>query len=195
MDTSAGKYLFLDFDGVLNSEGMTRDRRPASPKEMDILEAITYRDWFHHKDDLTDDRMRNYALGSMRALNGRMVQRLNRLVGESGARVVVSSNWRHTFNQIGLQFILNYMGFTHEVYGVTPRMSRKDRFSLAAPRCEQISDWLQDRNIGRANLVVLDDLNPGPHPRINGRWVRVHPHQGLTDPKVDEALKIFQEFT
>lgn len=195
MDTNADRYLFLDFDGVLNSEGMTQDRRPASPKETDILDAITYQDWFVRKADWSEDRMRNYALGAMRGLNGRMVQRLNRLVGDSQARVVVSSNWRHTFNQDGLQFILNYMGFAHEVYGVTPRMSRKDRFSLAAPRCEQISDWLQDQKIGRANLVVLDDLNPGSHPRTNGRWVRIHPHQGLTDPKVAEALKMFQEFS
>jgi hypothetical protein len=87
------KILFLDFDGVLNSnEWFTSfERSGRSPKAEQI--------------------------------DPEAVARLNRVVEASGARIVVSSSWRlgHTVGE--LQQILEDRGFRGEIVGTTPDLS------------------------------------------------------------------------
>jgi len=86
-------YIFLDFDGVLNStDFVCRNNK---------YEHLTRRE-VH--DNLQPD----------------LVENLNVLVEETNSHVVVSSTWRILNDLSQLQQILNRAGFKHKLLGVTP---------------------------------------------------------------------------
>lgn len=88
------RYLFLDFDGVLNSNGWVTRRRAA---------GLPF-------------------TGTSRAIDADAVACLERIVQATGARVVISSTWRELFPFAELVAILRGHGFTGEVVGKTPRL-------------------------------------------------------------------------
>ena len=86
------RIIFLDFDGVLNS----------TP----FLSANLGKGW--------------KSAGEAEALDPANVERLERLVRETAAAVVISSSWRHGRNLPSLCAILASRGFTGRVIGKTP---------------------------------------------------------------------------
>jgi hypothetical protein len=85
------RLIFLDFDGVLNSEAWRENRGPRDP-------AI---------DIATLDNNERYAL---RSLDPAAVQVLETIVRRLDARVVVSSSWRLDFTVPQLNWLLAYHG-------------------------------------------------------------------------------------
>src|SRR5258708_3844439 len=87
------KILFLDFDGVLNSN-----------------------EWFSSLE-------RGGRSTKVEQIDPAAVARLNRIVDASAAKIVVSSSWRLGHSVEELQQILEERGFRGEVVGRTPDLN------------------------------------------------------------------------
>jgi hypothetical protein len=95
------KVLFLDFDGVLNSNA------------------------FHRSSPPTDDAQ---VLLSPKRLDPEAIARVNRVIEATGAHIVVSSTWRVRLDtKEELQVLLEERGFTGKVIGLTPRIYSRPR--------------------------------------------------------------------
>lgn len=90
-----GRFLFLDFDGVLNSDPF-----------------------------LASLRARGVQCGSFADIQSEKVDLLNCILERTGARVVLSTSWRRVFTLGVIRESLGLSGFRGEIVGCTPaRMS------------------------------------------------------------------------
>jgi hypothetical protein len=153
--------VFLDFDGVLNHTDWFKTRRERRKQD----------DW--RWDDLSFDRV--------------CVERLNRLLAQTGARVVVSSSWRYGDVRGGrvvcktpqwLESLLRRHGFNGLVLDVTP--------IRGGMRGGEIRAWLDARAEPWAAFVILDDEE---FAQLDGRLVQTSfAAGGLLDRHVDRAI-------
>jgi len=95
------KIVFLDIDGVLNSEDFMLPQ----------LEELKGKDYDHR------DR-----------IDPKAVARLNEILSRTGAVVVVSSSWRHGTSLAELRGILHDFGFSGRIIDKTPtRVEHRER--------------------------------------------------------------------
>ena len=123
------KIVFLDFDGVMNSE-----------------------QWF----------WRGGAPGGEQ-FDPESVVALNEITVRTGARIVVSSSWRHFHDDAALREILGRNGVSGLMIGSTPRLGRNevgppdcDFGERPAERGDEIEAWL-DEHPEVSSFVILDD--------------------------------------
>ena len=154
------KYIFLDIDGVLNSEQY-------------YLEKPQHKRWKEFKDKLD----RHIAWGVCN-IDPKAVKLLNKLVAETKAKIVVSSSWRGDY---ALQTIFALVGIIEPIYGETPRL--KSRF-----RGEEIDKWLEERQ-EPYKYVILDDDSDMLDTQHNN-FIQINRKVGLTEENVNEAIKI-----
>lgn len=183
------KVIFLDFDGVLNSEIWYRRRF----NEMD-MDSIVSKYPYYEFDPLA-------------------MQQLNRIIEETSAKVVVSSTWRIGRSIEELQRLLDMVGFKGEVIDTTPHFiangldNDDNNISYTIPRGCEIDWWLSTKgkfqrinwSIERQkeymekaivkNYVILDDdsdmlYNQREH------FVHTGMYYGLNEKKATEAIKI-----
>ena len=100
------KFIFLDIDGVLNSEQY-------------YLEKPQHKRWKEFKDKLD----KHIAWGVCN-IDSKAVKLLNKLVAETKAKIVVSSSWRGDY---ALQTIFSLAGIIEPIYGETPRLESRFR--------------------------------------------------------------------
>jgi HAD domain in Swiss Army Knife RNA repair proteins len=119
------KIIFLDFDGVLNSN-----------------------DWYVRRQETHDmDAVNNnYPFSEF---DPDTVNRLNTIITLTGAKVVVSSSWRHNKSIEELQSILNQVGFVGHVIDKTSCFGGVDGYSI--PRGCEIEAWLDKKGFQRIN--------------------------------------------
>lgn len=155
--------VFLDFDGVLN-----------------------YRDWLydvvHQRSDSDDEH---------RKLHPEMVARVNRIVKEAGAEVVISSTWRMGFSLAELNGFLRTVGFEKDAMATTPYRS------FHPTRGAEIQAWL-DAHGGAgqeapgfgwgAPFVILDDDSDMGH--LRPRLVKTTFAKGIQEKHVKRALRL-----
>lgn len=158
------KLIFLDFDGVLNSAAY-----------FDV-----FRETFGFYPTLASP-------GSF--IDPNAVERLNRLLEETGASVIISSSWRHLADFRSLaDDLLRPRGLKlpERVVGQTPRGSE-----VGGPRCRggDIHAFLQHQLNEQFDYVVIDDdSDRGPIPEE--RWIRTSVADGLQDEHVERAIEI-----
>ena len=120
------KVIFLDFDGVLNSENWYRRR---------------------FNEIGTSDISGKYPLYEFDPLS---IKELNRIIEQTGASVVVSSSWRVGNRIEDLQKMLDVVGFKGEIIDTTPSFyakgvdSDENRISYTVPRGCEIEWWLKE---------------------------------------------------
>lgn len=162
--------IFLDIDGVLNNCNTRCD---------DV-------GWRHQQ----GDKIRI-------PIEPLCIERLNRLVAETGAKVVISSSWRMfaDFDELGLA--LAGYGLVADVVGETPdvindpvwmeKWRTREGVPFAYERLErgmEIQEYL-DNHPEVTNFVILDDCQDMAHLRP---WlVLTDPCVGLDDPDVERA--------
>jgi hypothetical protein len=124
------------------------------------------------------------------------VSRLNRLVQEGCAEVVVSSSWRHGRTLDQLREILGAAGFTGTVVGKTPDCAHKSEGGLwhGAMRGNEIRTWidlapLYDVRVGQ--FVIIDDDSDMAH--LADRHIKTKFETGLTDEDVDRAIDMLNQ--
>ncbi len=161
------KVIFLDIDGVLN-----------------------YTQWY------VSDRNPGNINGQEGDIDPMCVDRVLRICKETGAKVVISSDWRISWE--GTLMRLERMGLTRDiVIDKTPeliwtRMSMHDYMlseedeGYEFSRGKEVDLWLE-AHPECTNFVIIDDRmdftdEQEPH------FVKVNPMCGLTDDNVDIAI-------
>ena len=183
------KIIFLDIDGVLN-----------------------HQDWYvkRQKEINKDDVVSHYPFYEF---DPESVNQLNRIIEETGAKVVVSSTWRigRTPNQ--LQEILDRVGFVGEVIDTTPHFHAKgtdndgEKIGYTIPRGCEIDWWLdnkgkfqrinwsadvQNEHLEKSlvkNYVIIDDDSDMLYGQRE-HFVKTYFMNGLTEDKANDCIKI-----
>lgn len=157
------KFIFLDIDGVLNSE--------------QFYEEKTHKERFEElRKEFEDDIACMLADIDLKA-----VELLNKLTDATKAKIVISSSWRCCFD---LQDIFNYAGIKEPISGITPYLSSRHRG-------REISEWLKDIK-KPYKYVILDDDNDMLEEQLNN-FVQTDWKEGLTDENVSKAIKILSD--
>jgi hypothetical protein len=158
----ARPIVFLDIDGVLNSEQWYA--QAASSKEERNSQSSTHRSLLE------------------RSIDPACIQRLNRLLRRTGAVVIVSSSWRKQHQLSEIVSIIEARGFCGEVIGATP----SDDGTLS--RGGEITRWL-NKNVphGIAYVAVDDEVETGLPTEV---VVVTSKDTGLTDEDVERAIRI-----
>jgi hypothetical protein len=173
--------IFLDVDGVLNSEAFLRKREdehrglghtePASPKRETTCTCFQLE----------------------RQIDRDAVTRLNRLVAATDAKIVISSSWRKLLDPPELHRVIVEHGLVAEIIDETP-----DGYNDPAMRAtfghidrifrgHEIDLWLsQHPEVDR--FVILDD---GSDMEMHkNRLVQTDFHEGLLDEHVELAIRV-----
>lgn len=177
------KVIFLDIDGVLNSENWYRPRLDG--KRLD--EDYPYSE-----------------------IDPDAVSELNRIIFKTGAKVVVSSVWRLGRTPQELQRILQKKGFSGDVISITPSMSFTRNTPMTVPRGCEIEHWLEKEGkfqrvnwskeeqlkyVEKAkvkNYVILDDDSDMQYGQRE-HFVRIPSSAGLTEELADQAIEILNK--
>jgi len=156
------KIIFLDIDGVLRT----------------------------HKSDLEWSKKLTAPVyrGVNRLFDKELVDNLNEVIILTGAKIVVTSNWRIHLSLEELQKIFKDRGVIGEVIGKTGLGHLKDGSPIPiGNRGLEISDWLGRNPAGK--FIIIDDqvsdiINIFPSWRI----IKVNPQVGFVE--VEKALDI-----
>lgn len=128
------KIIFLDIDGVLNSE--------------------LYHRTIEHNRDIVQTRFES----QIEDIDPKAMSFLNDLITDTGAKIVVSSTWRKSNTIESLTKIFKARGFVGEIIGFTPSLSGD------CVRGNEIYKWIQDNKevLGLPyydfnTYIILDD--------------------------------------
>lgn len=163
------RIIFLDIDGVLNSEAWFH-KRNAMRKEGQAIE---------HPDD---------------AIDPEALERLSHLCNTTGAKIVISSTWRHGRDAQFFQDLFQrlHKEFKGEVIDVTPSLRGGHGF-----RGNEIHLWMREHEdlIGPLHdyydYVILDDDSDMLYWHRNN-FLLVDRTVGLTQGTVFQARRIFR---
>lgn len=176
------KVIFLDIDGVLNSNDWAVRRF----KEVEMDEIAAQYPFYE--------------------FDPKLVENLNSIIEQTGAVVVVSSTWRHGRTKEDLQSILDRVGFRGEIIDVTPHFGSPKNFGYTIPRGCEIEWWLKQKKFQRINwsreeqrkmeekaevknYVILDDDSDMLYGQSE-HFVKCSFMNGLTQNEVDKSVKI-----
>lgn len=127
------KYIFLDFDGVLNTSKYIH-----SNKER-----------FSQIEDRTE--------WSIAKLDPSLIKNLNKITDQTGAKIVITSSWRINRTLDELITILRGAGVTGDIVGKTDKLHEP---GYKIPRGSEIEKWLIDNGIKPHKFnsyVIIDD--------------------------------------
>jgi hypothetical protein len=117
------------------------------------------------------------------------VARLNSLLKETGAKIVISSSWRKLFDLETLQGLLVAKGFTGEVIDVTPDLSGEP-IEVPWQRRErgfEIEKWVKDNNPEATFVIFDDDSDMG---NLHHRFIQTSWKYGLLDEHILRAREL-----
>lgn len=85
---------------------------------------------------------------------------LNFILSETGAEIILSSDWRHHYTLHEMREIFCYNGVLRGPIGFTPSLKTYTGDNLEGGRADEIKKWLQD-NAWKNDIkwVAIDDLN------------------------------------
>lgn len=154
------KVIFLDIDGVLNSQQFF----------IKLNQIYSGTGVYPAPEDKLDPEL---------------ILRLNRLVMESGAKIVVSSSWRIGYhrNLAGLRELFRKRGIVGDVLGITVIDGRIRGLQIR----EWLETWQRVTEPVESFVILDDDSDMGP---VLDRLVKTSNETGLTDGDVERALKM-----
>jgi hypothetical protein len=164
------KFLFLDIDGVLNS-----DVYMASSEYLDECKAI----------GVDPVGFEVVSKAHFLHIDPAAVKLVNSLVDKSGVKVILSSTWRTRYSIVEMNAMLAGRGATFKIEAVTPaKMSRR-------PREHDIAAFLtntKSQGITPEAFVIIDDINE--FSKYTKQFVQTTEANGITQENVDQALNI-----
>ena len=113
-------------------------------------------------------------VGDAKLIDPVRVERLNRIIAETGAEVVISSSWRIQHPHPGVANLLAERGFVGTVIGETPGNESRSAAIRSAIDRHKPGRW-----------VVIDDIPMGK--TFGGHFV--HVKDGLEDRHVERAIE------
>ena len=170
------KIIFLDIDGVLNSEK-----------------------WYIERFDKNlYPNLENYPLCEFDPL---AIEQLNLLTDKTNAKIVISSTWRMGRTIDELKKLFEEVGIKGEIIGITPHLTFNDGYGvergneiniLIDLNCIRWWDKIFDekeKNITLESYVILDD-DPDMLLEQKDNFVRTSWRDGLTALHTRKAIKI-----
>lgn len=161
------KIIFLDVDGVLNSEELCHQWKEKGEKG--------YGGFFEEGDVATDE---NVKWGQ------NMVDNLKRIVDSTGAKIVISSTWRKFFSVEKFQEMFRVYGWEDAPVIDKTQLTRSSRGW-------EVNTWL-NKNLRVKDYVIIDDY-PDFYASQLSRFVETNPDVGLTSEDADKAIKILND--
>ena len=161
MSLKPTKLLFLDFDGVINSHEFMQSNRCGE------------------------------EVGGVVGIDPEAVERVNRIIKETGAEVVVSSTWRIRRTRTQLCDILVAHGFKGIVRGMTPHIPATKSGVENGTRGLEIQAWIDtapNYGITVKAFVILDDDSDMNH--LMDRLIKTSMASGLLDEHVERAIEM-----
>jgi len=114
------------------------------------------------------------------AIDPECVDRLNEIIGRTGAEVVISSTWRTTHGPAEMQRVLERRGFAGRVAGATPVL-------LGKTRGEEIASYIAA--LGEdVRFAILDDVDDMGE--LADRLVTTDELVGLQKADVEQAVEL-----
>lgn len=162
------KVIFLDVDGVLNSENDLRIYR----KKNEITGCILY--------DVVEDRP---------------LKLLKEIVEKTSARIVVSSSWRIGCERSGRQSIFGkelyeklekrLKDYGMEIYDITPSLG------TGTQRGDEIREWLSKNQV--ENFIILDDDSDMCEYADMKNFIHTTYEHGLTEELKNKAIEVLNK--
>jgi len=114
------------------------------------------------------------------------VERLNRIVEQTGANVVISSMWRRKNSVDDMRAHLQSKGFAGKIIGETPKFGMHDDGNRQA----QIDRWIRENEKGLniKGMAILDDMSVNNFIEFMDVFVYVDGHEGLLEKHVEQAV-------
>jgi hypothetical protein len=150
--------IFLDIDGVLNSAEWSESRpmRALIPPR-------------HAQEALDEER-----------IDPDCVERLRGVVQRTGARLVVTSTWRHRMGVSEFVRLFALYGWSEApVIGVTPRIT-------GLIRGDEVEAWLSNNDYTRPYVCVDDDADF----RVGQPLVQTNPEVGMTSLDAELCVEV-----
>lgn len=115
------------------------------------------------------------------------VRCLNRLIAQTGAGIVITSDWRRWLLWEDLCAVLRDFGVCGDFIGRTPVVLHDYPLSPRPPRGHEVAAWLRQQRFTGPYLILDDrgDLEPHLH-----RLIQTHPDTGLMDEHVARAMRL-----
>lgn len=164
------KIIFLDFDGVLNSQKFLRSQF--------FKDSVK---------NLTDAEL--YLLKYEYMIDPEAVKLVNDLVARSGAQVVASTSHRTRYSLDEINTMLKNRGATFQIADKTPKLLPQ-KFSQIVERGDEIQAFLDLFLPAEKpeSFVILDDFSDMGD--LMDHLVLTRDRFGLTTENVEDALKI-----
>ena len=161
--------LFLDIDGVLNTERQ-HDRC--------VNEGIVPVDNFGY------------------AFDPEAVANLKRIVNETGADIVISSSWK-LWGLDAMQRMWTRRGLPGKVIDITPNTESDEMLisidlsymDIPAIKGSEIKEWLSSNGQQVPQYAILDDL-PDLLPEQESHFVQTDPRIGITEDDAEQVISI-----
>lgn len=107
------------------------------------------------------------------------VKRLNHIIEQTKAKVVISSSWRLEHDQAEIQMMMNRNGFQGEIIDMTDNLIKK-----GMDRGDEIQQWIEAHS-DVESFVVIDDFNfPNFDKLFPWRFIQTDYKVGLSNEDV-----------
>ena len=165
------KYIFLDFDGVLNSDKYFSSVKYKTETEgIDDAKIMLINHWMHLDHDA--------------------IALMNQLVEQSGAQVIISSTWRLHYSIDELNKMLTDRGATFKAVDRTPRGETK-KMSQRVLRENEIQEFLNSLSEPPESFVIIDDMLSMGH--LNSNFIKTSFRNGFCKEHIISALRILNK--
>lgn len=120
------------------------------------------------------------------------VRCLNTLIAQSGAGIIITSDWRRWLAWEDLCAVLGAFGVCGPFIGRTPVVLQDYPLSPRPPRGHEVDVWLQQQRFTAPYLILDDrgDLEPHLH-----RLIQTHPDTGLMEEHIERAMRLLSGAT
>ncbi len=148
------KYIFLDIDGVLTT----------------ISESMDTDNLLYWKDNSWAKNLNVHY-----PFNEDCVKILNDILKETGAEIILSSDWRKHRTLEQLDIIFKNNGVIKSPIDITPNY-RNNYSNFEYARSVEIVHYIAENTIDINNIVVLDDLNLEMlfPPKLRTRFIKTY---------------------
>lgn len=161
------KIIFLDFDGVLNTD--------------DFINKVLIE---QHQNDCRDVAPHLLIIPNK-------IEILNEIIAKTNTNIVVSSTWRKLHDLNVLRNIFKRLNCIGEIIDVTPiiKADPNDLWPRWIRRGDEIDKWFKDHIKEIESFVIVDDIDDFyEDQRI--RFVQTDCNEGLVEKHIEQIIEI-----
>lgn len=157
------KFIFLDFDGVLNSESNYRKMQMAGQPTKDNYGTI---------------------------FDKTCVEALRNIIEATDADIVIASSWRYLLDLSTLREMWSVRGLPGHIHSITPVKFITNPFD-SLTRGKEVEEWfkLHHQNEDNCPYIIIDDENEYMTKQLS-HFVWTYPERGLCQQDTERAINI-----